>query len=312
MRMNPILALALVFTLGGGVFGSDAASNYEAKDNVGKKESEVKVSISAKDSKLTEVLDSLAKQSNQRIVVESTVKGTLGSLSLSDVTLESALTAVCKAGKVEWRKIYLNKDSKLLEQPDKLAATVRLLGGLSFPDVIQAASSTGKTAVHLTNIKSAEDSIDDLVARLGFTPAYVITNDVAAAAKGIEKKGDGGSGSAAVEKYAQIAKDQIDLFMKMSPEEREQAIFESINIADQVDPSYVSIVMQTLMDTDQEKLRRLVARQTEVLFHMSDEQRRAMLKLNMQTMSMLTPEQQKILQEDAMAVMKEIQDEQGK
>jgi type II secretory pathway component GspD/PulD (secretin) len=310
--MNPILALALVFTLGGSVCGSDTASNFEAKDTVGKKESEAKVSISAKDSKLMEVLDSLAKQSNQRIVVESTVKGTLGSLSLSDVTLESALTAVCKAGKVEWCKIYLNKDSKLLEQPDKLAATVRLLGGLSFPDVIQTASSIGKTAVHLTNIKSVEDSIDDLVARLGLTPAYVITNDIAAAAKRIEKKGDGGSRDAAVERYAQIAKDQIDLFMKMSPEEREQAIFESINIADQVDPSYVSIVMQTLMNTDQEKLRRLVARQTEILFHMSDEQRRAMLKLNMQTMSMLTPEQQKILQEDAIAVMKEMQAEQGK
>jgi len=312
MRMNPILALALVFTLGGSICGSDTASNFESKDTVGKKESEVKVSISAKGSKLTEVLDSLAKQSNQRIVVESTVKGTLGSLSLSDVKLESALTAVCKAGNVEWRKIYLNKDSKLLEQPDKLAATVRLLGGLSFPDVIQTASSIGKTAVHLTNIKSVEDSIDDLVARLGLTPAYVITNDIAAAARRIEKKDDGGSRDAAVERYAQIAKDQIDLFMKMSPEEREQAIFESINIADQVDPSYVSIVMQTLMNTDQEKLRRLVARQTEILFHMSDEQRRAMLKLNMQTMSMLTPEQQKILQEDAIAVMKEMQAEQGK
>jgi len=112
--MNPVLALALVFTLGGSVCGSDTASNFDAKDTVDKKESEAKVSISAKGSKLTEVLDSLAKQSNQRIVVESTVKGTLGSLSLSDVTLESALTAVCKAGKVEWRKIYLNKDSKFI------------------------------------------------------------------------------------------------------------------------------------------------------------------------------------------------------
>lgn len=311
MRTNPILTLTLIFTLCGSVWASDTTGNVEVKDNTDNKRSEVKVSVSAKDSKLTEVFDSLAKQSKQKIVVESTVKGTLGSLSLSDVTLESALTAVCKAGKVEWRKIYLSKDSKLLEQPDKLAATVRLLGGLSFPDVIQTASSTGKTAVHLANTKPIEDEIDALVSRLGFTPVYVITNDVAAAAKVIEKNNDG-SRSAAVDKYAQIAKDQIDLFMKMSPEEREQAIFESINIADQVDPSYVSAVMQTLMNTDQEKLRRLVARQTEVMFHMSDEERRAIMKFNMQTMSMLTPEQQKILQEDAMAVMKEIQAEQGK
>jgi hypothetical protein len=37
--------------------------------------------------------------------------------------LAQVVAAVCKAGKVEWCKIYLNKDSKLLEQPDKLAAT---------------------------------------------------------------------------------------------------------------------------------------------------------------------------------------------
>ncbi len=311
-RILPATALVLILCNGG--WTADTADSAKAKPEAAKTDDQVKVSVTAKDTKLTEVLDSLAKQSKARLIVESTVKGTLPSLSLADVTLESALSAVCKAGKLEWRRVYIAADSSLLEQPDKFAATVRLLGGLSFPDIMLVGSSTGKTGVHLTETSLVDKAQKKLSPELGLSEVYLITNDAAAAAKAL-KKDDGkdtSGDSAAIDKFTQLAKDQMDAFMKMTPEEREQALMSSINLMDQVDPSYMSTVMQTLLNTDQEALTRMMQRQTEALFHMPDEQRRQLLRFNMKASQMITPGQMQIIQEDMKVIMEEMKNEQGK
>ncbi len=108
-----------------------------------------------------------------------------------------------------------------------------------------------------------------------------------------------------------MAKQQLDMFTKMAPEEREQALTESLNLMDSVGPEYMASVMQTLMNTNPETLRRIQARQTDMLFSMPAEQRRSMIKMNMDAMKSITPEQMKILQEDAAAVMEQMKNEQG-
>jgi len=113
-----------------------------------------------------------------------------------------------------------------------------------------------------------------------------------------------------VHKYTQSVQDQLDMFMKMAPEEREQALVASLNMMDTVGPEYYSSVMQTLMNSDPENLKRVMSRQTDMLFSMSQEQRRQMIKLNMQMMQNISPEVQKMLQEDTKAIMDEMKSQQ--
>ncbi len=63
--------------------------------------------------------------------------------------------------------------------------------------------------------------------------------------------------------------------------EREQALTAGLGMLDQIDPSYMSAVMQSLMSVDPDSLKAMMAKQTQALFSMSDDDRRAMMKLNM-------------------------------
>lgn len=305
-RLAP--AAALVIALAGNLCAADTAQTTTSKETVEKKDVEVKVSVSANDSKVKDVLESLAQQSKEKLVVESTVKGTIPSLSLTGVTLESALSAVCKSAKCEWRKVYISPTSKLLEQPDRFAATVRLMSGLSFPDMVLAGSSMKKIAVHCTEKKAVEAAESMSKDDLGMTRVYLITNDLAIAQSKAEESAEE-STDKAVDKYASLSRDLMDVFMKMSPEERERAMVEALSMMEQVDPGYMSAAMQAVMNTDPDVLKRMVSRQTEMMFSMPDDQRRAMMKLNMEAMKTLTPEQMKMLHEDAMAVAEEMKAE---
>ncbi len=305
--LKGVLPLAVALLAASGAFAADPAPGKApaAVATTAKADAKVTIAAPADGSKAKDVFESLAKQTQEKIIVESSVKGDVKSVSLTDVSLESALTAVCKAGKWEWRKVYIGSDSKLLEQPDKLASTVRLMLGLSFPDMLVAGSSMDRYATHFNDKASVLKSETSLAKELGMVRVYLITDDVALAAKALADEK-----SKKVSKYADLQKQQMDAFMDMSPEEREQAIMDSLNMMDQVSPQYMSDVMQSLM-SDPDALRQIMSKQTDFLFDMSQDQRRAIIKMQMQMGSMFTPEQQQMLQEDSQAVMEEIKAEQG-
>jgi hypothetical protein len=267
---------------------------------------EVKVSVQADDTKVKEVLDSLATQSKAKILVESSVRGTLR-LSLNDVSLEPALSALCEFAKLQWRKIYISPKSALLEQPDRFAATVRLMSGLSFPDMVLAGSSIKKVGVHFEDkqaVKSAEDAAVD---KLDMKPVYLITNDSAVAAKAAKSKKE--SEKSSVDEYTDLTKKQMEKFMEMTPEEREQAIIESLNMMDQVDPGYMAMATRAMMNADPATWERIQRRGSEMIFSMSAEDRRHFLKMNMKMQKdMFTPEQMEILKEDTQAIMEELRE----
>ncbi|MDH7600615.1 MAG: hypothetical protein QHI38_00530 [Armatimonadota bacterium] len=303
-------AVALLLTTAAAVVAGETktdAGGVDVKTAVATENSTV--SLDVKDSDVRQVFESLAKQSKAKIVLESTVRGSVSSISVNNVSLESALSAVCKSAKLQWRKILISENSKLLEQPDRFAATVRLMSGLGFPDLIIAASSTGRVQVHLEEEKSVR-SVGSLSNSLGMKEVYLITNDQAVAAKAVaQEKADSAAKPA---KFIQFSKDQMDLFMQMTPEEREQALISSLNMMDQIGPEYMAAVMESLANVDPTYVRALVSKQTQMMFRLSPEQRRAMMKFNMEVMKELTPEQMKILQEDALAVMQEMQSDAGK
>ena len=308
-----LATLAVVAALLSGTWAAEtvpAAKTENTAEKTDAAAAELKVSVEAKDTKIAEVLDSLAKQSREKLIAESTVKGTIASLSLKNVSFESALGAVCSSAKLQWRKIYIAPDSKLLEQPDRLAATVRLMSGLSFPDMVLAGSSTNRVCAHLEDKKAVAGAEESAAKTLGMARVYLITNDAAVAARALAAEKE--SKTANAEKFAQLTKDQMQMFMQMTPEEREQALVSNLNMMDQVGPEYMAAVMESLAGIDPENLRRVVSKQTEMLFGMSAEQRRAVMRLNIEAMKMITPEQQRILAEDAAEVMKEIQAEQSR
>lgn len=307
-----ISVVAVLFLLG--VLAAAASLAAETADAKTEKEpgssiktDGTKVSIEADDAKIKDLFNSVADQSKKKIVVESTVKGTVPHISAKDVTVESALTVLCKAGKCEWRKVYIASDSKLLEQPDRLASTVRLVSAMGFPEMLIPAASNGKLAAHYTQEKTVK-SVQDLVAKdSALSEVYVITNDAAVAEK--EKEKEDQSGSKALEEYNKQQQEMMDKFIKMTPEEQEQAILAGINLFENMDPSYMASAMRAMSKMDPDVFARMANRGTDMLMSMSTEDRRAMMKMQMRMAAKMSPEMQQMLGEDAKAVVEELQQE---
>jgi hypothetical protein len=295
MKIKAIMVICFVAAFGVVGYAAEQVDPGSVKPNPSK------VSLSADAMPAADAFASLASQSGMKILLESNVKGKV-TVSLKDVPLDTALNAACKGTNLVWRKVYIDPKSELLDKPDRFAATLRLMAGLSFPDLVVAGSSNNKIGVICQQKQGVEDAQDKIVKDLGMAPVYLISNDAMVAAKEAAK-------NTAVAKYSSMAKDQIDMFMKMTPEEREQALADSLNLMDNVGPEYMASVMQTLMSTNPENLRRLVSRQTDMLFSMSADQRRTMMRFNIEAMKNITPEQMKILQEDAMAIAEEMKNQ---
>ena len=115
MMKKLIVAVAMYFVIISAAYAEDSG----------------KISVTVRDEPVRSAFENIAKQSKEKILLESTVKGQV-TLSINDVELESALEAICKASKCDWRKLHIKSDSSLLEQPDRLAATVRLMSGIGF------------------------------------------------------------------------------------------------------------------------------------------------------------------------------------
>ena len=258
----------------------------------------ISVTFYAADEKVSSVLDRVCKQTGARILLEKTAADVKISASVSEIPLEETLTAICKAGEIEWRMIYVKADSPLLKKPDSLASTVRLMAGLQFPDMLIEKTSKPENLVHVAN-KPAVDAIPiSLRKDMGMVSVYLVTNDEAAK-KAVEKANSN------VEKYKKLSKEAMDLFMKMTPEEREQAMASGIEQMQQYDPKYLAEMSNSVLKNP-DLMQRIMQSQSNSIMQMSPEDRRAMIRMQMQAQQFMSPELMKMLQEDAIAVMKEM------
>ena len=97
----------------------------------------------------------------------------------------------------------------------------------------------------------------------------------------------------------------MKLFMEMTPEEREQAMAMGLQQMQQLDPNYMAEVTKSAMKNP-EFMQQASQAGMDMLFSMSPEDRRAMMRMQMETQQYITPEQRQILMEDAKAVMEEM------
>jgi len=277
------------------VFTSPAFA--QAPKPEGEVDKPITVSFSAANEKVSSLIDRICKETGARILMEKTadVKVTA---SVNDIALEDALTAVCKAGELEWRKIYLRVDSPLLKKPDALAATVRLMAGLQFPDVLIERTSTQENLVHAAERRAVEAIPLSLRKDMGMVSVYVISNDKAD--KLAKEKAE-----SRVEKYAELSREMMKLFMEMTPEEREQAMATGLQMVQQFDPRYMAEMTKSVLQ-NQQFMGQIMQSQMNMLFSMSPEDRRAILRMQMQAQTYMTPEQKQVLMEDAKAVMQEL------
>ena len=303
MKITAIAVICLVLATAVCGYAADAPAKTEPAKGVTTTDAPAaKITLSFKDTPVADVITSIASQSKQKILMETNVKGKV-TVSAQDLSLDAALSVVCKSTSLVWRKVYIDPKSELLDKPDRFAATLRLMAGLSFPDMVVAGASNNKIGVLCQQKQGVEGAQEKIVKDLGMELVYLVSNDALVAAKEAAK-------NSAVSKYTEMSKKQLEMFMDMKPEEREQALLDSLSVMDNIGPEYYSSIMQTMMNTSPETLQRIQKRGTDMLFSMSTEQRRAMLRLNMQSMNSITPEQMQILQEDAKAIAEEMKNQQ--
>ena len=258
---------------------------------------ELTVTIEAGKEKVSTVLEQVCKDTGARILLEKTADIEV-SLSVTDMPLEDALTAVCKPHKLSWRKIYLRADSPLLKKPESLAANLRLMAGLAFPELLVEKASVPECLVYMKQ-QSVVDSIPMKIRKdLGMVPLYLITNDEAA--KQVKDKLE-----SKVEKYQKLQEEALKLFMEMTPEEREQAMALGAQQMQNMDPKLLGEMSKSVMNNP-ELMQRMNQYGMDMLFSMSAEDRRAMMRMQMQAQQYMTDEQRAILMEDAKAVMEEL------
>ena len=255
------------------------------------------VTIEANKLKVSAVCEQIIKQTSVRMLLEKTADVEV-SLAVTDMPLEDTLTAMCKPVKLSWRKIYIRADSPLLKKPESLAASLRLMAGLAFPELLVEKSSVPECLVYMKQ-QPVVDSIPMNIRKdLGMVPLYLITNDEKA--KEVKEKVE-----SKVEKYRKLQEEALKLFMEMTPEEREQAMALGAQQMQNMDPKLMGDMARSIMKNP-EFMQRMNQQGMDMLFSMSQEDRRAMLRMQMQAQQYMTEEQRKIIMEDAKAVMKEL------
>lgn len=258
----------------------------------------VTVSVQSTDEKAGDVIERAFKDAGARILVEKNAADVKISVSISDLPVEEALTAICKAGEIQWRRICIKADSALLKKPESLASTVRVMAGLQFPDLLIEKTSKPENLVHIANKPAVEAIPDKLRKDMGMVSVYIVSNDDAA-------KVASDKANSNVEKYKALSKEAMDLFMKMTPEEREQAMASSVDQMQQYDPKYMAEMSNSVFKNP-ELMQRMMQGSESMLMQMTTEDRRALIRSQMQMQQYMSPELLKLMQEDAIAVMKEM------
>lgn len=177
------------------------------------------ISVEATEKEVAEVLADVGRELRERVLIEKTVQGKV-TLSLKDADIESALAACTKAVGTEWRKVYLSRQSPLLEKPESLAATVRMLSRLQFPDMVVSDSSLPVRWAHITAVPGVKAVTATVEKDDGFIRIYMVTNDAAARKK---EAAEEAKKSDKAKQYTDLQKESIEIFKEMTPEEREKA-----------------------------------------------------------------------------------------
>lgn len=190
------------------------------------------VTMQFSDKPADEAFQELAQKSGQSILVESSVKGKV-TLSVNDVSFESALSGICQSLEVQWRKLYVDQRPGEELKADSLAAVVRVISAAKLPDVVVSERGSVKPMIFAKRTKMAV-APDDLVKDTGMKLVYLVSNDRAAA-----KKSEGEAKPQETDKvksYVDMQAEMLTAFLQMTPEERKEALRQAMQMMMQMDP----------------------------------------------------------------------------
>jgi hypothetical protein len=268
---------------------------------------EVKVTIEASTTPVADVLADIAKQSKETILLESLVSGNV-TATVKDSSMEKALDVVTKALGLQWRKIQVPQGSVLAKDANALAAQMRTVLSLRFPDLIISPEGAGGSFIHVQRELSANQIMKAVPPAAGFVTVYLVTDDRKAYEKELKDES-----RKKVAKYVDGSRELMEMFLEMSPEERQAVMRESMNMMTQMDPAAMQEMMTSMFEQSPDYIMEMNRMGMEAMLGMSPEARRNMLRMSMrqqmELMNSMPPEFMQMLQEEAMAIAAEMMNE---
>ncbi len=263
------------------------------------------VTIDAMDQPVNDVLSNIAKATGDTILVEKLVSGNV-TAKVKDAKIDTALDAVCKSLHIQWRKIYVMPDTMLYKDADALAAQMRTVLALRFPDMVISPDGSGGSFIHVQKEKAADEITGALPTAAGFKPVYLVTDDAKAYQKDLKDES-----KKKIKNYVDAQKQMMKDFLEMTPEERKAVLKESMNLMNQLGPEGMKEYMNAVFELDPEYLGEMNKMSMQVMMDMDQQTRRNLLRMSIQQqaniMNGLTPDQQKMFQDDIQAIMQEMQ-----
>jgi hypothetical protein len=294
-----ILSLAVI-----SVWAADAPSTTETPAPAAKT-----ATIDASDTPVVDVIKNIAQATGETILVESLVDGKI-TAKAKDVPVDKALDIVTKAAKLHWRKLYVLPGTVLVKDADVLAAQMRTVLSLKFPDIIISPLGSGGSFLHVQKENSADEITKALPATAGFKAVYLVTDDVKAYNKEIKE-----ASKKKIKSYTEAQKKLMEEFLAMSPEERKAALKEQLDLMNQLGPEGMKQMIEAVYDMGSDYLTEMNKTGMQVLMSMDQETRRKMLAASIrqqsEMMNSMTPEQQQQFQQDIQAIIREMGAQQG-
>lgn len=261
------------------------------------------VTLDATDKPIAEVIDIIAKATGEKILVEKLVSGSI-TAKIADATVEKALDAVTKSLHIQWRKIYVIPGTILEKDADALAAQMRTVLSLKFPDILIAPVGTGRSFVHIQKEAAADEITKAIPAEAGFTAVYLVTDDTQAYKKELKDES-----KKKIATYSDIQRKLMKDFLDMSPEERKAALVESMNLMNQLGSEGMKQYLEAVLELDPAYVSDMNKMSMQVIMNLDPQTRKSMLRMSVQSsadvMEGLTPEQQMQLEQEIMEIMQE-------
>lgn len=183
------------------------------------------VTVDFKDVPLRQTLDAITVQTSVPIVTSPGLK-CLVNLTLQDISLEQAVTAIASAHNYRWKRVDLavSKDSPI--GAEEIARTVSLLDSLSVTGLIVADKEKKTQTVFGKGLPSAAPP--QLPEGLKWQSVYLLLKPEE------EKKDEDGESASEEAEEAKtridyLNEERLDLLMGLSPEERQKLAQEEFN-----------------------------------------------------------------------------------
>jgi len=287
-----IVAAALLLAIG--AWAADTAPAPAAKT----------VTVDASNTPVDQVLKDIAAGTGETVLAEKLVTGNV-TAKVKDATAETALDAVAKSLHLQWRKIYVAKGSVFAKDADALAAQMRTVLALRFPDIAISPSGSGGSFVHVQKQTSADEIIKALPTTAGLQAVYLVTDDKKAYEKELKDES-----KKKVADYVKANQEMIEQFLAMSPEERKAVLRESMSVIGRIGPEGMGEMIRSMFELDPEYISEMNRLSMQAFLGMDPGARKNMLRMSIQQqmdlMKSMTPEQLQQFQQEISAITSEI------